>query len=377
MKEIGQQLREAREKRKLSIQDVAVATKINTKIVKAIEEGDEDSLPAKPFLRGFVQTYARYLELNVDDVMKRFLEAHGSTKPKPVITEDGTSTAISHEEVQNKFEMYKKIAYVVAAIVAIVFIYFIQRVVSKYEQESKNAKEQKEAVKSQIVETPAVAPVEPNSTPADGTTPTPPADAAAAISPTTDAKPVDEKATEAKPADVKPEEKKAEEKKPEEKKPEEKKPEVKTEVKPTEPAKPVSAVPLVTAPPTPVKPVETKPTEVKPVEVKPIEVKKEEPKKEEPKKVEEKKPEEKKQEASTGKPQQVIIEALDNVEIRYSKDGESERTVKLKPEQFLTIKAGSKINLNVSDSGAVNIIHNGRDKGVPGNLGTPSKISYP
>lgn len=73
----------------------------------------------------------------------------------------------------------------------------------------------------------------------------------------------------------------------------------------------------------------------------------------------------------------MIIEALDNVEIRYSKDGEKEKTIKLKPEQFLTIKAGSKINLNVSDSGAINIIHNGRDKGVPGSLGQPTKISYP
>ena len=375
MKEIGNQLKEAREKKKLSIQDVAIATKINNKIITAIESGDENTLPAKPFLRGFVQTYARYLELNVDDVMKRFLEAHGSTKPKPQITENGTISAISHEEVQNKFELYKKIAYVVAALIAILFIYFIQKIVSKYEQESKIAKEQKEAVKSQIpaeevppvktalplTEGPAM---DPNSTP---TTP-----------PVT---PVEVK-TEAKPVEVKVEEKKVEEKKPEEKKPEEKKiEEKKPEVKPPEvkAPTPAPAVPLVIAPPTPVAkpatpvvvaPPVVKPVETKPTEVKPVEVKKEETKKEEPKKEEEKK-------AVTGKPQQLIIEALDNVEIRYSKDGESERTVKLKPEQFLTIKAGTKINLNVSDSGAINIIHNGRDKGVPGNLGQPTKISYP
>lgn len=355
MKEIGSQLKEAREKRKLSIQDVAIATKINTKIVKAIEDGDEDNLPAKPFLRGFVQTYARYLELNVDDVMKRFLETHGSTKPKPVITEEGASSAVSHEEVQNKFEMYKKIAYAVAAVVAIVFIYFIQKVVSKYEQESKVAKEQKEAVLAQM--------------PAEEvkTTPITEGPAQDPNAPVTTATPA---AT-----DSKEEVKTSEAAKPEEKK---------EEPKPAE-VKPLSPVPLIIAPAVPpAQPVETKPVEVKkeepkkeepkvvakPAETKPVEVKKEEPKK-----PEEKKPEEKV--AATGKPQQVIIEALDNVEIRYSKDGESERTVKLKPEQFLTIKAGSKINLNVSDSGAINIIHNGRDKGVPGNLGQPTKISYP
>ncbi|MES2770291.1 MAG: helix-turn-helix domain-containing protein [Bdellovibrionota bacterium] len=338
MKEIGNQLKEAREKKKLSIHDVAIATKINNKIITAIENGDEDTLPAKPFLRGFVQTYARYLELNVDDVMKRFLEAHGSTKPKPQITEDGTSSQVSHEEVQNKFEMYKKIAYTVAAIVAIVFIYFIQKVVSKYEQESKIAKEQKEVVKSQL-------PTEIVETPATPTTEGPINDPNTAVTTPAEVK------TDIKPIEVKPEETKPEEKKPE--------PKLVEAIKP-----PLSPTPLVTAPAAPVIPPKPSapavvaplnPIEIKPAEVKPVEEKK----------------------IVAGKPQQLIIEALDNVEIRYSKDGESERTVKLKPEQFLTIKAGTKINLNVSDSGAINIIHNGRDKGVPGNLGQPTKISYP
>lgn len=335
MKDIGNQLREAREKRKLSIQDVAIATKINNKVLKAIEDGDLGSLPAKPFLRGFVQSYARYLELNVDDIMKRFLEIQGSTKPKPLIVPDGSGgSPISHEEVQNKFELYKKFAYVGAALVAIIVIYFIQKTVSRYEQESKVAKEQQEVVKAQVVttDTPAAPPVEGPSVPGD----------TAEVAP-----------TEVK-TEVKAEEKKVEEKIVEVKKVEEKKPE---EIKPV-----IQTAPLITAPVVPIKP------EVK-AEVKVEPKKVEEKKPEEEKKVEEKKP--------TSKPQQIIVEALDNVEIRYIKDGEGEKTVKLKPEQFLTIKADSKINLNVSDSGAVNIIHNGRDKGVPGNLGQPTKISYP
>ena len=348
MKDIGKQLREAREKKKLSIQDVSIAIKINNKTLQAIEDGDLESLPAKPFLRGFVQTYARYLELNVDDIMKKFLEIAGSTKPKPQITEEGGSAQDNHEEVQNKFEMYKKIAYTVAAIIAVVCIYFIQKVVSKYEQESKIAKEQKEAVKSQI---PVEGIPEQAATTTDTTTTASTVDAAAPTTPATTTPEV---------------------------KTEEKKPEVKVEAPKVE-VKPVTP-PLVTAPAAPptkpatpapaavATPTATTPTPAKPEEKKP-EVKAEAPK------VEEKKPEEKK--AAALKPQQIIIEALDNVEVKYSKDGESERTVKLKPEQFLTIKADSKINLNVSDSGAVNIIHNGRDKGVPGNLGQPTKITYP
>jgi cytoskeleton protein RodZ len=336
MKDIGNQLREAREKKKLSIQDVAIATKINNKIIKAIEDGDTENLPAKPFLRGFVQSYARFLEVNVDDIMKKFLELQGSTTPKPQITDDGKTSQASHEEVQNKFELYKKIAYVVAALIAVVFIHFIQKTVSRYEQESKVAKEQK-AAKSVSPETAAI--------------PTDVTEVAPLLETKADVK------TEEKKVEEKVEEKKIEDKKVEEKKPEEKKVEVKS---PTEPL--VKAPePVVSAPvSTPI--VQEKPKEIKPI-VKPVEAKPVEEKK-----VEEKKP---------TKSQQLIIEALDNVEIRYTKDSDSEKTVKLKPEQFLTIRAESKININVSDSGAVNIIHNGRDKGVPGNLGQPTKISYP
>lgn len=339
MKEIGSLLKEAREKKNLSIQDVAQAIKINSKTLQAIEDGDSENLPAKPFLRGFVQSYARYLELNVDEVMKKFLEIAGTTKPKPQITDDAKEEQIDHEEVQNKFELYKKIAYGVAAVIAIVLVYFIQQVVSKYEQESKIAREQQEAVKSQTQ-------TEGNEGNSEET---------ASNEETTP----DSAETPAAAAETKSEEKKVVE----EKKAEESKSEVTAATpKPQTP-------PLVVAPPTPPAqptPKPETPTTQQAVAPAPTQSSQQTQTAAKP---EEKKP--------TSRPQQVIIEALDNVEVRYSKDGESERTVKLKPEQFLTIKANSKISLNVSDSGAVNIIHNGRDKGVPGNLGQPSKLNYP
>ncbi len=305
MKEIGNLLRETREQKKLGIHDVAVAIKINVRTLQAIEDGDEENLPAKPFLRGFVQTYAKYLELDVDAVMRKFLEAHGTTKPKPQITDSSTSEAESQEEVLNKFELYKKIAYVAAAIVAVVVIYFIQQVVSRYEEESKIAREQQEAVISQIP-----GEIEPLSD-----------------QPTADTSEGEEEATAAPVTTPTP------------------------APAPTPAAPTPAATPQAETPPAPTPTPAPKPaTTPEPVATTP---------------------------QPSARPQQIIIEALDNVEVRYVKDKDRERTVKLKPEQILTIQAGEAISLKINDSGAVNIIHNGRDRGVPGNLGQPTTLKYP
>jgi len=355
MKEIGTKLREAREKRNLSIQDVSVATKINLKTIQAMEEGDTDNLPAKPFLRGFVQTYSRYLDLNVDEIMKQFMETHGSTKPRPLTTEEAAQVEqANHEEIQKRIELYKKIAYVIAALLAFILIYVIQKVVRRYENESKVARENKEAVKSQLgtPDTSATTPA----------TPTPNGDEKTALAPVGTVPPVDKPKEEPKKEEPKKESPKPEVKKEEPKKEEPKKDAPKPETTPLVLAKPAAPTPVAK----PEAPAAPKP-----------EVKTEKPK-------EEKKPEPKKEEAPKAdakptktKPQEIIIEALDNVEVRYTKDGDSEKTVKLKPEQVLTIHATSKISLSVSDSGAVNITHNGHDAGVPGSLGQPTKLSYP
>ena len=48
----------------------------------------------------------------------------------------------------------------------------------------------------------------------------------------------------------------------------------------------------------------------------------------------------------------------------------------IKSKEF-QIKAKEKIELEVSDGGLVNIIHNGKDLGNPGDLGKSKKVKYP
>ncbi len=63
MATLGQRLREEREKRGLSIDDLASQTRINPQYFQAIEDDDASGLPGGFFYRSFVRQYARLLDL--------------------------------------------------------------------------------------------------------------------------------------------------------------------------------------------------------------------------------------------------------------------------------------------------------------------------
>ena len=63
MESLGQILRRERERRGLSIEELAGQTRINPAYFRAIEAGDRKSLPGGFFYRSFIRQYARLLEL--------------------------------------------------------------------------------------------------------------------------------------------------------------------------------------------------------------------------------------------------------------------------------------------------------------------------
>ena len=69
MSTVAQQLREGREARNLTIQQVADITKIRTDHLRALEEGHFDSFSAPVYIRGFVRIYSTLLKLEVPRVM--------------------------------------------------------------------------------------------------------------------------------------------------------------------------------------------------------------------------------------------------------------------------------------------------------------------
>jgi cytoskeletal protein RodZ len=68
MPNVGDLLREARERQKLTVHDVANATNIKTDHVRAMEAGDWGQFSARVYIKGFVRSYAGYLRMDLPGV---------------------------------------------------------------------------------------------------------------------------------------------------------------------------------------------------------------------------------------------------------------------------------------------------------------------
>ncbi len=69
---LGELLRQEREKRGITIEQMASATRVGIRFLHALESDHYAELPAKPFVRGFVTAYARFLNLDSQELLTRF-----------------------------------------------------------------------------------------------------------------------------------------------------------------------------------------------------------------------------------------------------------------------------------------------------------------
>lgn len=92
MFEIGNTLREARLRRGLDILDCEAETKIRAKYLRAMEEEQFDLMPSPTYVRGFLRTYADFLDLDgrlvLDEYESRFgayslSQEGGGQPPRP------------------------------------------------------------------------------------------------------------------------------------------------------------------------------------------------------------------------------------------------------------------------------------------------------
>jgi cytoskeletal protein RodZ len=79
--EIGSSLCAAREHQKLELDDVERATRIRTKFLQALEEERFDVLPGTAYVKGFLRTYADFLELDGPRFVEEFNERFAPSEP--------------------------------------------------------------------------------------------------------------------------------------------------------------------------------------------------------------------------------------------------------------------------------------------------------
>jgi cytoskeleton protein RodZ len=77
---LGEFLKSKREESNVSIEQVAYATRISLKMLRALEENDHTALPAPTFVRGYLQAYAKYVRMDTQDLLLRY-QHHLATAP--------------------------------------------------------------------------------------------------------------------------------------------------------------------------------------------------------------------------------------------------------------------------------------------------------
>ncbi len=76
MGQFGDKLRRERELRGITLDEVAIATKIGTRNLRALEEEKFDQLPGGIFNKGFVKAYARYVGIDEEQAVGDYMVAN-------------------------------------------------------------------------------------------------------------------------------------------------------------------------------------------------------------------------------------------------------------------------------------------------------------
>lgn len=72
MRTVGQILKETRESKYYSLEEVEKATKIQKAMLRALEEDDYSKLPPPTFVQGFIKNYAKFLNLDPQKLLAIF-----------------------------------------------------------------------------------------------------------------------------------------------------------------------------------------------------------------------------------------------------------------------------------------------------------------
>ncbi|MGH9311882.1 MAG: helix-turn-helix domain-containing protein, partial [Vicinamibacterales bacterium] len=149
MGDFGGKLRQARERRGVSLRQIAAATKISVGVLAALERNDLSKLPGGIFTRAFVRSYASEVGLDPDETIRDFMAefpeegaggahppAPSSTAPAPRVAPEPPRRTLPSVDIapdESEFESQQRMATVVLRLlvvsipIALVILYFSLR----------------------------------------------------------------------------------------------------------------------------------------------------------------------------------------------------------------------------------------------------------
>lgn len=72
MSQLGDTLSDERRRQGKSLVDIEAATKIRGRLLEALEHGDYDQLPAPAYVKGYIQSYAKYLDIPAQPLLEMY-----------------------------------------------------------------------------------------------------------------------------------------------------------------------------------------------------------------------------------------------------------------------------------------------------------------
>ncbi|MDQ0206277.1 helix-turn-helix domain-containing protein [Alkalicoccobacillus murimartini] len=138
MSDLGLQLKQAREEKQLSLEDLQRTTKIQKRYLVAIEEGRFDSLPGLFYARAFVKTYAEAVGLDATEL----LEQHKNELPQPSKdAENIPSRSERRKPVSSPPQRKSRASSILPVVAVVVFIIIIAAGISLFRSQFLNSED--------------------------------------------------------------------------------------------------------------------------------------------------------------------------------------------------------------------------------------------
>lgn len=120
MRTVGQILKEEREKKFYSLDEIEKVTKIRKELLSALEDDDWNKLPPPTFVQGFIKNYAKFLGLPQEKLLAVFRRGFEDKKNPPHIMDSFTNPL---DKRRFRLTPTKVISALVLGLVMIFFVY--------------------------------------------------------------------------------------------------------------------------------------------------------------------------------------------------------------------------------------------------------------
>ena len=133
LKRIGNFIKEARLSRNQSIEELASSLKMGVHQLKAIEEGNEDLLPEKVFIKAMVRRISEKLKVDTEFIMSEFKSERKEVKIEEIVKEVSIK-AKENKKLKNKNSMRAILFILISGILGLLASSLIFRIFSDSSQ---------------------------------------------------------------------------------------------------------------------------------------------------------------------------------------------------------------------------------------------------